>query len=368
MLPQRPSPRARTGAVAALLMLASGLLLSGCGQSSPSAQAASAPSDTTAAVADDGAAKTVAAPAPRHVVVSYPSAVVTMTGFYIAGQEGYLSEEGLDAEMVRMTGTASAQAMTAGQTDFGMSAGALLAAYVRGAPVRLVFVQIDKPLYRLFAQADVQTVRDLAGKSVGVGAIGDSTHLAASAGIRAGGQDPERITYLGNVTGAEAIAALESGAMTAAVVSPPFDAMAYRLGLRDLGFLGNYLDYLTSGLATSERHLREDPDLVQRAARAELKAHRYMQQNRAGTIEHMVRFQEVSPADAALAYDNYIQYLTRDGTSTPETLERILQDQRRELAQQGADPGVVSVDEAFRLEFARKANQELDQQGWRPAP
>jgi len=307
------------------------------------------------------------ASAPRHVTVSYPTAVVTMTGFYIASQEGYLREEGVDAEMVRMTGTASAQAMTAGQTDFGMSAGALLAAYVRGAPIHIVFVQIDKPLYRLFAQPEMQSVRDLAGKSVGIGAIGDSTHLAASAGLRAGGQDPERVTFLGNVTGADAIAALESGAMTAAVVSPPFDAMAYRLGLRDLGFLGNHLDYLTSGLATHERHIREHPDLVQGVVRAELKAHRFMQQNREATIAHMVRFQDVSQEDAALAYDSYMQYLTRDGTSTPETLERILQDQRRELAQQGADPGVVSADEAFRLEFARQANRELDQQGWRPA-
>jgi ABC-type nitrate/sulfonate/bicarbonate transport system substrate-binding protein len=343
------------------------LLLAGCGESSPSAEAASAPGSRTAAAPDANPPRAVAAPEARHVTVSYPSAVVTMTGFYIASQEGYLREEGVDAEMVRMTGTASAQAMTAGQTDFGLSAGALLAAYVRGAPVRLVFVQIDKPLYHLFAQPEIQSVRDLAGKPLGVGAIGDSTHLAASAGLRAGGQDPEHVTFMGNVTGAEAVAALESRAMAAAVVSPPFDAMAYRLGLRDLGFLGNYLDYLTAGLATSERHLRDHPDLAQGVVRAELKAHRFMQQNRDATIAHMVRFQDVSQDDAALAYDSYIQYLTRDGTSTPETLERILADQRRELAHQGADPGVVSVDEAFRLEFARQANQELDQQGWRPS-
>ena len=40
--------------------------------------------------------------------------------------------------------------------------------------------------------------------------------------------------------------------------------------------------------------------------------------------------------------------------STPETLNRILLDQRHELAQQGADAARVSVDDAFRLECGDK--------------
>jgi hypothetical protein len=40
----------------------------------------------------------------------------------------------------------------------------------------------------------------------------------------------------------------------------------------------------------------------------------------------MARFQEISLEDAELAYDLYMRYLTRDGTSEPEVLERILAD------------------------------------------
>src|SRR5437763_1754105 len=45
----------------------------------------------------------------RRISVAYPSNGVTMTGFYIAVQEGFTAEEGLDVEMVHMNGTASAQ-------------------------------------------------------------------------------------------------------------------------------------------------------------------------------------------------------------------------------------------------------------------
>src|SRR5207248_207393 len=79
---------------------------------------------------------------PRHVTVASPSNAFGQLGFYIAVQEGFAAEEGLDAEIIRIGGTASAQTMVAKQVDFGMSAGALLTAYMRGAPARNVFVQI----------------------------------------------------------------------------------------------------------------------------------------------------------------------------------------------------------------------------------
>ena len=131
-------------------------------------------------------------------------------------------------------------------------------------------------------------------------------------------------------------------------------------------FMGDYLDYLTSGLATHEDMLRDQPDTVLAVLRAELKAHRFMQHNRAGTVQHMMRFQELSQDDAELSYDTYMKYLTRDGTSEPAVLERILNDQRHELQAQGVETRALNVSEAFRLEFARQANEQLDREGWRP--
>jgi ABC-type nitrate/sulfonate/bicarbonate transport system substrate-binding protein len=135
---------------------------------------------------------------------------------------------------------------------------------------------------------------------------------------------------------------------------------------RNLGFMGDYLDALSAGLGTHEDNIRNRPDLVLATVRAELKAHRFMQQNRVGTIAHMARFQEVSMEDAAESYDVHMKYLTRDGTSTPEILERILQEQRSLLGDQARETLGASVDEMFRLEFVRRANAELDRQGWQP--
>jgi ABC-type nitrate/sulfonate/bicarbonate transport system substrate-binding protein len=149
-------------------------------------------------------------------------------------------------------------------------------------------------------------------------------------------------------------------------VSAPFDIVAERAGFPRLAFMGDYLDYLSSGLATHEDTIRDEPALVLAVVRAELKAHRLMQQNRAATIEHMARFQEITVEDAARSYDLNSRFLTRDGTSEPAVLERILRDQERELREQGIEPRATTVDEAFRLEFARQASEQLDREGWQP--
>lgn len=361
---------ARLAVLLVLLFAAGSVLAGGC--SSPTTPSVKGPAPAAAAPPEPNrsqSAPSAPSPAPRElrrITVAYPTSAVTMTGFYVAIQEGYTVDEGLDAEMLLMNGTLAAQGMVAGQVDFGMSAGASLAAGLRGAPLRIVFVQIDKPLYFLFTQPEIHTAAELDGKSVGIAAVGDSTQLATKATLKGLGANPDAVSYVANITGPQSVAALQSGSVAGAAVSAPYDLIAQRLGFRNLGFMGDYLDYLTAGLATHEDHIQNQPDLVHATLRAEIKAHRYMQQNRLGTIAHMARFLEISPEDAAEAYDAYMRYLTTDGTSTPDVLERILQDQRSALAELGPETRTASVDEMFRLEFARRANAELDREGWHP--
>jgi NitT/TauT family transport system substrate-binding protein len=311
---------------------------------------------------DAQAGQTVAAPPATRVRVAFPIPIVTMTGFYIAVHQGYTAEESLDAEMIQVRAGAAAQSMIAREIDFGMSAGTLLTARLRGAPIKNVFVGMDKPLYYLFAQPSINSIGDLLDKSIGVARIGTSTHVATVAALNSAGVPPSRVTFIANASSDQALAALESGAVAATVVTPPGDVAAEQMGYRNLGFLGDYLDYLTAGLATHEDIIRDQPKLVHAVVRAALKAHRYMQQNREGTIAYMARFMDIEPADAALAYDRHMKHLTADGLSTPERLQKILIGQQQELELDSP----AAVDEVFDLSFARQALDELNRAGWRP--
>jgi NitT/TauT family transport system substrate-binding protein len=312
--------------------------------------------------ADGQPGPVVAAPPATVVRVAYPIPILTMTGFYIARQEGYTAEEGLVAEMIQVRAGAAAQTMLAREIDFGMSAGTLLTARLRGAPFKNVFVGMDKPLYYLFAQPSINGLRDLLDKPIGVARIGTSTHVATMAALNSAGVPPDRVTFIANASSDQALAALQGGSVAATVVTPPGDVAAEQMGYRNLGFLGDYLDYLTAGLATHEDLIRERPELVRAVVRATLKAHRYMQQNREGTIAYLARFVDIDPVEAALAYDRHMKHLTADGLSTPERLEKILRGQQQELELD--EP--MAVDDAFDLSFTRQAIDELNRANWRP--
>ena len=58
-----------------------------------------------------------------------------------------------------------------------------------------------------------------------------------------------------------------------------------------------------------------------------------------------------------------MRYLTHNGTSEPDVLERIRADQQRELRDQGVEPRATTASDAFRLEFARRAKRPARPRG-----
>jgi ABC-type nitrate/sulfonate/bicarbonate transport system substrate-binding protein len=233
---------------------------------------------------------------------------------------------------------------------------------VRGAPIKNVFVQIDKPIFHLLAQPEAQRGADLAGKTVGILSIGGVPHLSAVASLRAQGVSTDEITFVPGMNSNQGLAALQAGAVAAAVVTPPVDVIAEGLGFRNLGFVGDHFDDLTAGLATHADTVRDRAALVRAMVRAELKAHRYLQRNREGSIAHMAGYLEMSPTDAAISYDRDVKHLTPDGLTSPERLERMIANQRRELGVE--EP--LALDDVFDLRYVRQALDELAREGWQP--
>ena len=79
---------------------------------------------------------------------STTSIAVTELQFRIAQLKGFYRDEGLDLETILIRGAVGMQALLGGSVDYSSAAGALIAAAVRGAPVRLVLIY-DLHLSRL---------------------------------------------------------------------------------------------------------------------------------------------------------------------------------------------------------------------------
>jgi ABC-type nitrate/sulfonate/bicarbonate transport system substrate-binding protein len=134
--------------------------------------------------------------------------------------------------------------------------------------------------------------------------------------------------YFIQVGGPQIPGALIAGAVDAGVIAPPQDIQLKREGtFTNLGFLGEELPSLTSGLATTETLLAEKPQMVRAAVRAAIKGQRFLQTNRAATIPLMAGYMELSEEEAALAYDNAVPHFTADGHVSVELQEQMVRDQ-----------------------------------------
>jgi ABC-type nitrate/sulfonate/bicarbonate transport system substrate-binding protein len=80
----------------------------------------------------------------RKVRVATPGPAITTIPTQIVKVKKFDREEGLELEITPTPGAIAVKAMVGGDFDFTLSVGAALTAAVRGAPVRVVYVHVDK--------------------------------------------------------------------------------------------------------------------------------------------------------------------------------------------------------------------------------
>lgn len=115
-------------------------------------------------------------------------------------QQGYFDAFGLRPEILAVaSGTNLIGPLLTGNADICIFAGfsQLLAAIEKGAPLKILGGASIKGQQALFAKDPaIQFVRDLEGRSVGVGAIGAQLHQVVSALMRKKGVDQSKVNFV----------------------------------------------------------------------------------------------------------------------------------------------------------------------------
>jgi ABC-type nitrate/sulfonate/bicarbonate transport system substrate-binding protein len=122
-------------------------------------------------------ASSPALPQLKKIRFSTTSIAVTELQFRIAHLKGFYREEGLDLETLLIRGSVGMQALIGGSVDYASAAGSIIAAAVRGVPVRLVLIVNSKPQFDLVGRPDIKSVQQLKGKVVGISSRGGAVDL-----------------------------------------------------------------------------------------------------------------------------------------------------------------------------------------------
>jgi ABC-type nitrate/sulfonate/bicarbonate transport system substrate-binding protein len=156
--------------------------------------------------------------------------------------------------------------------------------------------------------------------------------------------------------------ALLAGAVDAAVLSVEQRYVGLDAGLRELVYFGDEVKNSWGTLATSDRVIKERPQVVAGFVKAALKALRLVRQDRDAAIAAVMKFAGVERPLAARVYDDLAGTFTRNGAVDETTQLNDLGLIR--LVAGAAAP--VPITRAYDFSFAREADRQLAQSGWRP--
>ena len=295
--------------------------------------------------------------------------VAAVTGSYmdefVAIEKGFHREEGLSVEMIRAGGGVATQALIAGDLHFSTSAGSALGAMLRGAEIKVVYTNIDRPGYQLWSgHPDIKTLKDLAGKRVGVTSRGDTQELSVRLLLRKHGLDANSVAYIPVGFGATRLAALQTGTVDAVPLGAGDFAQLKQPKGHMLGDTEKEIRFAYVGLAVPSRLLARNPNLVERFLRGVIKGREYARRYREQTIPIIGKYTQRKREFNEIDYDTTVPVLTSEGWVGDDVLKEDVA-MRAELVNV---PAPADYGKFFDYSLVKKIYRELRTSGWKPAP
>jgi NitT/TauT family transport system substrate-binding protein len=264
------------------------------------------------------------ADAPQRVRIAYASRSNSATPQYVAQDRGFFKAEGLAIELIQMNPRLGATAVVNGDVAFATPFVSTFRGAVQGLPLKLMFVHLKKGPYFLMVRKEIKDVQQLKGKMLGVATIKGADQLVAEELLQAKGFNPTLLQPVGIGEAPLRMQALASGAVDAVCVAPPHDLLLKRMGFPALAGPPE-IGLPVAGMFTSDRLLRENPQLVKRTLKALLRAHQFILVNRQDTIPIMLKSLP-QPVDVAEhSYDIELKTLARDGQMTDAEVEGLIE-------------------------------------------
>jgi NitT/TauT family transport system substrate-binding protein len=255
---------------------------------------------------------------PAHaerIIIAYPSPSTSFLPLIVAHKKGFLDEENFQTDLVRTNIAVIIQALMAGSVDYVTTSTASIAGRMKGVPSVVVGFYADKPMDFLVGAKGITAARDLKGKIVGISAPGSVTHLLTLRVLEGLGLDPVADVTIRSIGGEDVrFQALESGIVHAALLGSQGVIQGEKAGLKVIVPAADVIDSLAfSGLATSAKKVKENPEQVRRMLRATLKGLRYVWENKNGTVDVIESWLKLDRKTASMTYDLALKSYSRNG-------------------------------------------------------
>jgi ABC-type nitrate/sulfonate/bicarbonate transport system substrate-binding protein len=246
---------------------------------------------------------------PEKFVAAIPTISAGQWTYFIAEDQGWYKQLGLDMEIVNVeTSVKATQALLSGSANIagGSPDPVLLAVAKSHEDLIIVGDSVSHPIYTMVAQKDVKSFQDLKGKRIGVSSQLSMDGLWTRQMLTKAGMDPAKDVQIVDIGGTAArYAALQSGAIAAGLLTQPQDIQALRQGFTSIGVSTDIVKEITwTSYATSRPWAEAHKALLVRFLVAQRRAANwfYSPANKDAAIRILIAKTNASQQDAADTY------------------------------------------------------------------
>ncbi|MBF7084644.1 ABC transporter substrate-binding protein [Desulfallas sp. Bu1-1] len=279
------------------------------------------------------------------------------TGLYVALDKGWYREEGLQVEIIQPAEGGTTQLVATGKAQFGVGYQEdVTQARAGDVPVVSIaaVIQHNTSGFASKRETGITRGREMEGKRYG--GWGSPTEEAVlKAVVEGDGGDFSKVEIL-NIGTADFFTAIERDIDFAWIyygwTGIEAEQRGIKLNFLELRKLDEALDYYTPVLITSEKLIRENPDLVKKFMRATAKGYEFAIDHPGEAARILLKYAPELDEQLVLASQQYLSPRYRDdaarwGEQKAEVWERYA----RWMYERKLLPKMIDVDKAFTNEF-----------------
>lgn len=260
----------------------------------------------------------------KRIRIAYPSNTICCLPLFGAVQWKVFEANGLQAEIIQIRSQIAYPALSSGEVQYVAGVGpASVSATLRGMPSRAVWFATEELIYSLMARPDFHSAKDLRNKKIALTGIGGTSHVSLQIALESTGENPKNFTYIG-IGGAQLLPALESGAVEAALLSPPMLFFAKKKGFRELLDVGARAKMPLGGLTVMTSTIRNRPDELRKVIRSLQSAKQEVLKSREKSVAMIASFLQVDRDVAEDTYPVYKKTVSGSGVPTREGMAQII--------------------------------------------
>jgi ABC-type nitrate/sulfonate/bicarbonate transport system substrate-binding protein len=248
--------------------------------------------------------------AQEKYIASYAGFAGFQAPLWAAKDFGFMAKYGVNTDLVMIPGSArGAQALLGGSIHFGQIDGtALISAINQGADLVFVASSLNRFPFSLVAQKNIRQPKDLAGKKIGIVALGGAHEVSLILALKEWNIPRQSVTLLASGPAANRLIALSSGALDATLLAPPETGEAARMGLPTLANMTELKAayFPMNAVATRRSFLDKNREVIKRFLQAYAEGiHEFMTNKSKGLAMLTQRMKQKNPAVVEETYQYF---------------------------------------------------------------